>query len=213
MSSSSDVHTATATTDDVPSTPGSDTTTDNAPTVKGKKGRMTLRKRFPEVKLHRRTPYQFYISEKAKENRDNKGEPKNASQYSQQWKLETDRSRWIEMAASDEIRFIEEVRSHGYNYDPRKNDRKRKKPCAPFLLYARDKFRKLQTDENITYREALKILGSKWKENAEPDVKSKYIEIAKVEKEKFEAEKKADEQAAAAAAETVQMQTEDSDAP
>ena len=159
----------------------------NTPVVtKVTKDRVTLRKRFPEVKLHRRTPYQFYISEKAKENKDISGEPRGVHHHSKQWKLETDKSRWIEMSANDEIRFIEEVRSHGYKYDPHKCDRKRKKPCAPFLLYARDKFRKLQDDEGITYREALKILGVRWKDNVEPDVKSKYIEIAKVAKEKFE---------------------------
>lgn len=208
MSSQIDNTTATTVVDDSVSVQDSDVTTPESDVAssKGKKGRMTLRKRFPEVKLHRRTPYQFYISEKAKENRDNKGTPKNASEYSKQWALETDRSRWIEMAAKDEIRFIEEVRSHGHNYDPRKNDRKRKKPCAPFLLYARDKFRKIQQDEGITYREALKILGTKWKENTEPDVKARYIEIAKAEKDKFDADKKAEED------ESSTMAVEDSDA-
>lgn len=180
-------------TNEVPSDTNSDANSEVQSSSKNKKERMTLRKRFPKVELHRRTPYQFYIKEKAKENRDSEGPPKSAAEYSKQWKLETDRSRWFEMAAKDEIRFIEEVRSHGYTYDPVKKDRKRKKPCAPFLLYARDKSPKLREEQGVTYREALKILGTKWKENTEPEIKAQYIEIAKKEKEKFDAEQASDD--------------------
>lgn len=146
-----------------------------------KKERMTPRKRFPKVELYCRTPYQFYVKEKAKENRDGKRPSKSAVEYSNQWKLETDRSRWVKMAANDKIRFIEEVRCHGYTYDRVNKDLKCKKPCAPFLLYARDNAPKLRKDQGVTYREALMILGAKWKENAEPEIKAQYIEIVRKE--------------------------------
>lgn len=168
---------------------------------KEKKPRQTLRNRFPEVRVHRRTPYQFYLKEKAKENRDNNGSPKNASVYSKQWNIETDRSRWMEMAAQDELRFVEEVRSHGYTYNPKKIEHKPKKPCAPFLLYARSEFKELQNTLGVSYKEALKILGARWKGDIDPDIKNKYIEIAAKEKERFDAEKAAEQATAEATAE------------
>jgi hypothetical protein len=154
--------------------------------------KQSLRKRFPNVKLSKmnRTAYQFYVSEKALENRDNRRTPLKINQYATQWAGETDRSRWVDLAAKDKIRFIEEVRSHGYEYNPIKSPNKRKKPCGPFVLYARDSCRTLQREMGITYREALKILGTRWKENVDPDTKTRYFTIFQAEKDKYNTEEK-----------------------
>ena len=126
------------------------------------------------------------MKEKAQENRDNNGSPKNTSRYSQQWKEEKDKSRWIEMSLKDEIRFIEEVRSHGHIYDPKSKENAPKKPCAPFLLYARAESKKLQTEMGISYKDALKILGARWKGDIDPAVKNSFVELSNKEKEQFE---------------------------
>jgi hypothetical protein len=148
---------------------------------------MTRKRRYPLVKAVCRIPYQFFMIEKAAENKEGGGAPKTPSYYALQWHKVVDKSKWEALAQTDLDHFIEEVKSHGYVYlDKSSIVAKAKKPSGAFLLYARDHSKIVRLTEDVKYNESLAILGRRWRQSINPVLKQSYIDKANTEKVAFE---------------------------
>lgn len=157
-----------------------------------KKPRMTRKRKYPLVTATCRRPYQIYLSEKAAENKAANLPPKSATEYAADWKNETDKSKWENLAKEDLENFIKEVKAKGYEYEEPSN-KKPKQPSGAFLLYARDNAKRLQKEKNLKYPEALTELGEIWRGSIDPEEKQRYIDQARKDKEEYNAIHKKDE--------------------
>lgn len=161
--------------------------TDDNGSVK-KKVRQTNKVRYPEVKIQPRTAYMLFSTEMASKARDSTpdGEKLGTKGISELWNKTSneDRKKWIDMAAADKERYFEEVKSHGY--DIKKKNKKPTRPCSAFLLYARGNQREYRDTHGLTYPEALKALGARWKDPSLEHERAPYIEESKRMKEEWE---------------------------
>ena len=66
--------------------------------------------------------------------------------------------------------------------------KKAKQSPSPFLLYAKAKSPELRVELGVTYCQALTVLGGRWKDPANANMKADYVELARVAKVKFDAE-------------------------
>lgn len=155
-----------------------------------KKKRMTRKMRYPLVTAPCRIAYQFYIKEKAAENKLEGGAPKSASHYAAEWKQEKDRSKWEEMARQDLENFKKEVEAKGYKYVEPGEKKSSKKPSGSFLLFARDYSKRIMDEQNLTYQQALPILGDMWRNKIDPAEKQRYIDEAARQKAEYEEQQK-----------------------
>jgi hypothetical protein len=148
-----------------------------------KKQRMTRKRTYPLVKTICRIPYQHYVKEMARINRDTGGKPKSMTEYGAQWRGVVDKSKWEDLAAYDVKCFIEEAHAHGYTYiDKKKRKTGVKRPVSAFVLYARDHVKRLQNEYGVKYVDALIILGKYWRETIDPLVKSEYTAKAEADR-------------------------------
>lgn len=155
-----------------------------------KKVRQTNKVKYPLVKVQPRTAYQYFIMEKAEEARAAGAEQQQklgSKELSQLWKDTEDREKWVDLAAKDRVRFFDEVRSHGYEIKGKKSERPTR-PCSGFLLFARDRQKEYRDTHGVSYTDALKALGERWKDSAFQEEKAVYEEQARVLKEQWEKE-------------------------
>lgn len=150
------------------------------PEVPDKTKKQKRKRKYPLVKAPCRSAYQLYIKEKAAENTASGGPKKQLTDYVQQWQEEKDKSRWEQMAKEELERFIEEVKSHGYEYKPKNKKSKTggSRSANPYFLYAQEHVRKVESDRQVSYREAVSIVSQNWKNLGDVE-KQKYIEEAK----------------------------------
>ena len=157
-----------------------------------KKKRNTRANKYPLVKKKCRTAYQIYITEMAKRNKEEGGQPKTPADYAAAWRSETEEGKapWFGRANAELQEYIKEVRAHGYTYESKRDDKNReKKPSGPFLLYARDHHKQVQKEMGVTYAESLTELGARWKGDIDPDLKQKYVDQANEEKRLYDERK------------------------
>lgn len=153
-----------------------------------KKSRQTNKTKYPLVKVQPRTAYQFFIMEKAEEVRSGGPDvPKlKTKELSELWQATEDRTKWLDMAKDDRVRFLDEVKSHGY--EVKEPNKKPARPCSAFLLFARANQKEYRDEHNVSYGEALKALGVQWKDPNFDSIKAPFIEEAKRHKEEWEKE-------------------------
>lgn len=152
-----------------------------------KKKRVTRKTKYPLVTVQCRNAYQFYIREKALENKRANGEPKSAADYGADWVNETDKSKWEELARLDLENFKKEVEAKGYTYEEPVEKKKKKTPSA-FILFANANSKTVQEENGVNHQQALPILGDMWRNKISAEEKQTYIDEAARQKAAHEKE-------------------------
>lgn len=159
--------------------------------------RLSLKVRYPLVKQQKRNAYQIFFSRRTKEikaaetGESKLGASALSSILAEEWKGLEDKSKWYQLAKEDEERYWKDVEELGYTLPDKTQGKKR--PCPPFLYFAKTHAREICAEQGCKYPAALKILGARWKTMNAPE-RQVYVDMTEKERAEIEQRKQENSQ-------------------